>query len=771
MKDFLKAIVYAGLFAVPFLVLIVANDLFFPFITGKNFAFRVVVEVIFAAWVLLAMLEPKYRPQWSWILGGFGALLVVMFFANLFGAHPPTSFWSNYERMEGYVTLVHLFGYFLVLGSTLRSPKHWQWFWYTTLVAAGIVALDGLQEYLDPDSPTRVAGMLGNAAYLAIYMLFHIFLTFYLFARSTNVYERVALAGLSALFAFILLQTSTRGTAIGLVVGLGTMASYLSLFAVHNPQFRKTAIGIVALGVVTIGGFWLAKDAAFVQDSPTLARIANIDLQEDLEVRATIWGMAWEGVQQRPVLGWGQGNFNYVFNAEYDPFLYDQEQWFDRTHNIFLDWLIAGGALGFIAYFSIFAAAVYYLVRRQRNVPEEQRFSVLEQSVLLGLLAAYLTHNLVVFDNIISYLFYASLLAMIHARVGVPAPSLQAIKIAPTTVRDVALPAAIVLLGSTIYFVNIPSLQAAGDLITALRTNSAEERLAVYDRALDRGSFAEQEIAEQLMQQAMQLQQQSDVPQDVREKFLARAEEAMVDVSNQNPNDARVRVFLAAFYRGINEVAEAREQLERAAELSPNKPSIVIQQGANEIAAGDIPAARDFFQDAYELDTRNTAALTLYLATLYQNEEPETAREVLASHTATTTVQAPANLIQSSPLLEQAEYYLTEESDTTATGSETIRMVAPEAQYALGNDQYARNVINNTSFRDLQIELFELQVLNETENPQPWASLSFLYYEADDTEQSIETLNRAALAVPEFATTAECFAENIRAGNEPQAGC
>jgi len=37
MKDVLKMVVFAGLFAVPFLTLYVESDYFFPFITGKNF--------------------------------------------------------------------------------------------------------------------------------------------------------------------------------------------------------------------------------------------------------------------------------------------------------------------------------------------------------------------------------------------------------------------------------------------------------------------------------------------------------------------------------------------------------------------------------------------------------------------------------------------------------------------------------------------------------------------------------------------------------------
>jgi hypothetical protein len=105
MKDIAKGLVYGGIFLVPFVVLIISNTMFFPFITGKNFTFRILVEVIFAAWIILAMYDAQYRPKFSWVLMSFATLLVVMFFANAFGVNPLQSFWSNFERMEGYVTL------------------------------------------------------------------------------------------------------------------------------------------------------------------------------------------------------------------------------------------------------------------------------------------------------------------------------------------------------------------------------------------------------------------------------------------------------------------------------------------------------------------------------------------------------------------------------------------------------------------------------------------------------------------------------------------
>ena len=146
MKDILKGLIIAGLFTVPFLTLVVADTYFFPYITGKNFAFRIIVEIVVGLWVILALLDKTYRPRFSWLLASFGALLVVMLAATLGAKHIPTALWSNFERMDGYVTLVHVFGYFVVLGTVLRTKTLWTYFLHTTLAVASLVAMKGLAQ-------------------------------------------------------------------------------------------------------------------------------------------------------------------------------------------------------------------------------------------------------------------------------------------------------------------------------------------------------------------------------------------------------------------------------------------------------------------------------------------------------------------------------------------------------------------------------------------------------------------------------------------------
>jgi O-antigen ligase/cytochrome c-type biogenesis protein CcmH/NrfG len=733
MKDILKAIVYGGLFAVPLLTLYVENDYFFPFITGKNFAFRIIVEIVLAAWVLLALYDTRYRPKFSWLLSAFSALIVIMAASSALAIHPATSFFSNFERMDGFVTLAHVFLYVLVLGSMLTEKRHWQYYLYTTLAVAFFVALHGLSQYAagtEGGYRGRIEGQLGNAAYMAIYMLFHIFFAFWMFVESKSTGARVAFAGLAALFLFTLVETGTRGTTLGFIAGATVMIAYIGLCGARFKQFRTYALVALACLVLVVGGLAAARDSAWVKENPNLDRIASLTspttILEQLDIRFTIWGMALRGVAERPLLGWGQGNFNYVFNEYYEPNLFGQEQWFDRVHNIVLDWLIAGGVLGFVAYVSLFVSVLYYLVWRPWRY-DDQTFNVLERAVLLGIVAGYVTHNLVVFDNIVSYIFFAVILALLHSRVAERLPSVDTVRIDQKLITQFAAPVAAVVVAALIYTLHVPNMQAAADIIDSYREQSPAAKLEAFRRALSRDSFAQQEIVEQLAQQAMNIVRDQNIPEAQRQEFLTLAERSLLELVAAKPNDARIHVFLGTFYRSTGQPEKAAEQMRIARELSPRKQAIIAQQGVIALSLGDQMAARDFFKEAFTLDERNFEAREYYASILFLTGAAEEAKSLAVD-------------------------------------------AAAKERFAM-ND-FLVNSVSGAGELAYLAELYEIRVQQQPDNAQPWASLAFVHYKNNNTEAALETLAEAAIAVPSFASTSRCVAANIKLGKPaPEEGC
>src|SRR3990167_2624425 len=406
-KSWLKWIIFAGLFIVPFVPFLVSSSFFFPFITTKAFAWRIIVEIIFATWVLLALLDANYRPKKSVILYAVFGFLVIIGLADLLGVGPVKSFWSNFERMEGFVTLLHL-GMFFAATSSVFKEVDWKRWWNVSLLASFLMVLYSVLQIIGlktiNQGGVRVDGMLGNAIYLAVYMLFHIFIALlFMWREWKSVALRWAYGLLILSQAFVLYYTATRGAILGLLGGLFIMA----VFNIRNKEdrlVRKSSIAVLVGLIVLVGGFVAIKDAEFIHNSPVLSRFSSLTTEElKTQGRYFVWPIALEGVKERPLLGWGQENFNYIFNEHYVPEMYRLEPWFDRAHNIFLDWAVAGGLLGLLSYLLLYVALLLSIWKK--NIT----FSHTEKSILTGLIAAYFFHNFFVFDHLISYILFFSL--------------------------------------------------------------------------------------------------------------------------------------------------------------------------------------------------------------------------------------------------------------------------------------------------------------------------------------------------------------------------
>jgi len=574
---------------------------------------------------------------------------------------------------------------------------------------------------------------------MAVYMLFHVFVAFWLFVETRNTLHKVLYGLLAVMFTFVLIETGTRGTAIGIAVGIMVMAGYIGLFGTQFKQYRKYAIGAFLFLVLAVGGFILGRDSAVIQSSPNLARIANISFQ-DLEIRGIIWGTAWEGVKERPILGYGQSNFNYVFNEHYDPRLYAQEQWFDRSHNIFMDWLVTGGFVGLLVYLSIFGWCLWYLLIRPLMYKDDQSFTVMERGVLLGILAGYFTHNLVVFDNIVSYIFFAIILALINARVGVIPAKVASFKLDNIIITQFAAPVVMTLLVVSVYLFHVPGMQAAGDIIAGFRSEDPAKRLDYLKIALSRDSFAYQEITEQLTQQTMGIARDEKVPEDVRQSYATFTEEKLTELIAKKPGDARVHVFVGSYYRSTNQLDKAAEQMALARQYSPKKQSIIEQQGFVALTQGKNDEAVAFFKEAYELDTRNLEAREYYAAALFYANQPEVAIALA-------------------------------KSDDARVSDTAIMERFAASNFLIG----AANQFGQYAFA---VDIFEYRIRSApdatqkwSEDAQNWATLAFLYYQLGDKEKAIAILTEAKEKLPTFASAATCIAGNIENGRAPEEPC
>lgn len=715
LDSFLKKATIVSLFIIPFMPLIVVNGFFFPFITGKNMLFRVLIEVAAAAYAILAVRNPQYRPRWSIIAGSLIAFLVFMGVATLLSENPFKSFWSNFERMEGYITLLHLGVYFMVLSSVFQVEKLWYRFLATNVAVSVLLSVYGLFQlggvFVINQGGVRLDATIGNAAYLAVYMLLMIGLTVFLIAR-TRIQSTPWYLFLGALFLQLvtIYHTATRGALLGLLVGSAVAAILLVFFGNRYPKIRLTAGVTLGVVILLVGSVILLKDTALVKNSDTLSRMASISLEAG-KARIEIWGIAIQGFQERPVFGWGQESFNYVFNKYYTPELSSQEPWFDRAHNIFLDWLIAGGILGLVGYLALYLSLAYLVWKTELTVPEK--------AILSGLVAGFFVNNFFVFDNITSYFLFFALLAYIHYLNARPMEWKIPSSDEKRAFTRVVAPIVIVLLLPTLYFVNIKQAIASNHLLQALSGQpDVSVNLDFFKRALALQPFASQEIAEQLVQTAINVGNAEQIPLEKKEAFFTFARDEMQKQIDRAPNDARLYVFMGSFLRLFGQNPDAVTFLEKAHMLSPGKQTILFELAFVHLTEGNPTKAFEYARQAYESNKEfDTARITYAVVALYAGNA------------------------------DLATQLLTERFGSIA----------------VDNDMLLRALYDTKNFGAV-LEIWKKRVEANEGDARRWLSLGSAYYAAGDSKKAVEAIERAILLDPAIEKEARQYINEIQGG-------
>ena len=350
-----KSFLYLALLA----PLILTPSLYFPFITGKALFFRLAVELALLAFGFYLALGG--RVNWQKIrhpvVIALSLFALVSAITGLTGVNPQNSWWSDFERGEGVWQIIHYWLFFLLTVLVFNTKVEWQRLLGASILVSFIVSLYGLAQHLNLSGiilsgSGRISGTLGNPSYLAAYLLFHMIFAGYLLYNELNkpVKNRwwvllLVLILLTELFDYY--QTGTKAALIALFVGLS--AGFITFWRKSLAVFFASVFCIVLI-LITLG-----------------FSLAPVYLYGALKSRFWTWGSALAGFIEKPWLGWGVENFPYVFDKYYNPQHYGLESWFDRAHNIFLDYLVAGGLPLLTAYLAIFVFYYLSLVKLPKN--------------------------------------------------------------------------------------------------------------------------------------------------------------------------------------------------------------------------------------------------------------------------------------------------------------------------------------------------------------------------------------------------------------------
>lgn len=380
----------------------VFKDLMFPYITSKAFFFRICIELAIPLYTYLVISDKNLRPNLKNPLN----ILVFVFFlisliASLFGINVGRSLWGNFERMGGTYYLAHLcllVFYIQLIGQA--GQKYLEWFLKAFIGVAALVTLNGMSGWIggptvvmDPSLPDRVSSTFGNPIFFASYLIVPMFLAAYFAVDSESLAARYWYWILSFLLLVGIYSSATRGSMVGLVVGVFA-AAVVYVFATENKKARQYGLGALVAIVLVVSALFSIR--SHLPQGSTLYRLVNLR-DSNTEARLIQWSMALEGAKDHPLLGVGPENYYRISDQYYNPELYKYDpSWFDKPHNFLLEVLVTTGVFGLVAYLAIFCLSLFALWKAFKA----GLIGIWSLCLFVAALVTYQVQNMFVFDTV-----------------------------------------------------------------------------------------------------------------------------------------------------------------------------------------------------------------------------------------------------------------------------------------------------------------------------------------------------------------------------------
>ena len=646
--------------------LVETSFLYYSYTTGRVIYFRSIVALAFGLYLILVLRDRSFLPGRSHILSALAVFVVVLAIANLSGVHPYRSFWGYLERMDGYANTLHLVAFMLMASSMLKTQRCWSLFWHSSLVVSVVVGYYAIA-YQSRDllswsaltnglthTDSRIAGSLGHPIFLGVYALFHIFIAGMLLVQALkkNKYKPPWVLYFTYLFAaawnaLVLIKTGSRGPAVGLLAGALVFALVITLSSPHRIRILKyvaavfvsVAIAIVWLGVSDNHGRVMARYAALIA-LPT-------ELSEQISDRVLIWNTVLKGASERPLFGWGQENFNYVYNKFQAPQGDKYIVFHDRAHNVILEWLIAGGVFGLLSYLALFLALIWHLWKMPIAA-----ISKSERNILSGMLAAYFTQNLFGLDTLTSYILYFSLLAYIHSTyqrtllaTGAPPEAMAGISVLRSKLlRYSATVLILISCWQVLLHFSYRPFQISFYLFQAAKLqrlawaftdeNGMQSVYNYFARALDLGNYGTPEISEHIVNYSLRVLQYKAHP--MPHKHYLFAQKAALESIAMFPDDARIIAYTARLFSVYGDHQGAIAYAEKVRSLAPGKSQYAVNLAIYHLRyewslgpdASHETSVR-LFKQAYEMDPSFELAASYYAVGLLLQRDYQAFQELI----------------------------------------------------------------------------------------------------------------------------------------------
>ncbi len=421
-ERFIEAGWLAALIVAPLFFNIYSSRVFEP---DKLTTVRSIALMMAIAWLVKWVEErrrpaPEARVTWRTPLVLPTLILVAVYMiSSLLSVAPRTSLLGSYQRLQGTYTTFSYIVIFLLMLQNLRTRAQVDRLVNLVILNSLPIAMYGMLQraMLDPlpwggDVTERVAGNMGNAIFIAAYLIMTFFVALGKIAdaiasvltsdevRLVDAVRTVGYIFIALLNGFVVIALSgSRGPQLGMLAGLFFIILLLSQLLRRKRLRLLLTFGWIGVGLV--GGVFLLllnmpdfKPFDGLRQMPILGRLATaLSFTEGTNaVRNLIWVGASQLVAPhdplvfpeqpndsfmicvgpdnidacnaiRPLIGYGPESMYVAYNRFYQPELAHFEARNaspDRSHNETWDALVITGAFGLLAYMLLFGTLFYF---------------------------------------------------------------------------------------------------------------------------------------------------------------------------------------------------------------------------------------------------------------------------------------------------------------------------------------------------------------------------------------------------------------------------
>lgn len=618
------------LFLIPILPLLFIDGYFYPFVLMRAVFFRTIILITLAIFLYivsqdkLVLARLKLKQDKIFIL--FATFVSIMLVTSIFGLDFYKSFFATLERLQGVVYWLFLLLYLFLLKFYFKSTKDWMVFFKITYFVSFLVSAYAiLQRFSVIDvfhaGTDRAEGTLGNPAFLGSYLLLIIILGLWLFVREENKIWKYSILGINFLNIFVLYLTLTRSALLAFLVffvawifmGASGFSRKYKIIA------RITVVLIIILFILII----VFRNFLISLDNDIISRLFVISLDSPvIKNRLLVWQGALQNIGDYFWFGMGMNNFDILFNKFFHPGI--TEDWFDRSHNAFLDIFIMTGIFGLFNYLLLIVYSMWTLIKNRSK-------DILLYATFFALLIAHSINNLFVFDTLNTSFILIAIFAFISFQF-LSSLEQKIIKQNNTKARLYLYPVlvfAFILIPVAFYYVvyqpvmlNKATYQGVSQILV-----NKEASYKGFSKHLGH-KFASNEIAFQNLTAFDNLMDNNPSVEN-KVRFLNMTYDSFTQARKFYSKDVRINLHMAQFiinnYSDSEKINEAIVLIEDAKKLSPKRPEVYYLLGQIYIKMGNVDMAINALEELMT-ELPDLADPKFILANIVYSQDKERAR-------------------------------------------------------------------------------------------------------------------------------------------------